>query len=183
MNAYEKSIALGLTGADQSIVDKLKSLSTSNIDASKVRLWLSDKGLLTYDGDGWYGSLETKLPELSTDLQAGIRELKSRVLSGHAIRTAEIEHAPKVLLIITGIDVAMPEAAGLVAEFYALDGGRPFASLTAEQFAAQRTAAEIEEHLQAVREISDNAARTASQQNGASLASIKAAVIAALEAV
>lgn len=142
MNAFEKAQQLGMTGTDQNIVDRLKALSTSNIDASKVRLWLSDKGLLTYDGTSWFGSLETKLPELTTELQAGIRDLKARVLSGHPIRTAEIEHAPKVLLIITGIAVAMPEVAGLVAEFYALDGGRPYLTTTVEQFAAQRSAAQ-----------------------------------------
>lgn len=142
MNAFEKAQQLGMTGTDQNIVDRLKALSTSNIDASKVRLWLSDKGLLTYDGDGWYGSLEDKLPQLTTELQNGIRDLKARVLSGHPIRTAEIEHAPKVLLIITGISVAMPEVAGLVGEFYALDGGRPYLTTTVEQFAAQRSAAQ-----------------------------------------
>lgn len=187
MNAYEKSIALGLTGTDQAIVDKLKSLSTSNINASKVRLWMSDKGLLTYDGDGWFGSLETKLPELTSELQAGIRDLKARVLSGHPIRTAEIEHAPKVLLIITGIAVAMPEVAGLVSEFYALDGGRPYLTTTPEQFAAQRTAAQAQEELtlidQAYATVSNETIQPALSDANRTKASIAAALRTAATAM
>lgn len=189
MNAFEKAQALGLTGTDQAIVDKLKSLSTSNIDASKVRLWLSDKELLSYDGKNWYGDLEDEIPQLSVELQTGIRDLKNRVLSGHPIRTAQIEHAPKVLFIITGIAVAMPSVAGLVSEFYALDGGRPFANLTAEQFAAQRAAAQAQDALdlidQAYATVANETiqpALSAANRTKASIAAALRTAAAALEA-
>ena len=142
MNAYEKSQQLGLTGTDEQIVGVLKALSVSNVTAAKARLWLSDHQLLAYDGAAWFGSLQDNLGSLPPELQAGIRDLKSRVLSGDPIRSADKLWAPKVLAIITGIAAAMPSIAGLVDSFYDLDGGRPFKELAVAEYQAQRVAAE-----------------------------------------
>lgn len=179
-NAYQTALEKNIPGTPQQIVAVLRALSQENIPAARLRRWLSDNELLSFDGSGWFGKLEEVA--LSADLTMGIRLLKERVLSGDPVRTAEPAFAPRVLRIVQGVAAAVPAIAGLVDSFYALDGGRPFKDLTVEQFEAQRTAAEIDAALQTVVDLCDNAARTASRQQGATLASIKAAVVAALEA-
>lgn len=145
MNALETARALGLTGTDQQVVDILRSLSQANIPAAKVRLWLSDHQLLAWDGASWFGKLESGLASLPELLQAGIRDLKARVLAGDPIRSAEATFGPKVFEIITGIAAAMPEIAGLVDSFYDLDGGRPWKNLTVEAYVAERAQADAAE--------------------------------------
>lgn len=186
MNAYEKSIALGLTGTDQQIVDRLKMLTVANIAVPAVRTWFREQTLWIKRSDGtMYGPLQEAYASATQLQKDSLDYLHDAVFGGSAthLRTTEAAWSLRTWEIVQLVASLIPEKADLIDSFYALDGGRPYKDLTAEQFAAQRTAEEIEEHLQAVREISDNAARTASQQNGASLASIKAAVIAALEAV
>lgn len=134
--AYQTSIDKQITGTPQQIVAVLRSLSQDNIPSARLRRWLSDNNLLSYDGSGWFGTLETVT--LSPDLTNGIRSLKERVLSGDPVRTADPAFAPKVLQIVQGVAQAVPEIAGLVDSFYALDGGRPFKDLTVEQFEAQK---------------------------------------------
>lgn len=149
MNAFETARALGISGTDQQVVDILRSLSQANIPAAKVRLWLSDHGLLAWDGSGWFGLLQDQAPQFSAELQAGLRDLKARVLAGDQIRTAETAFAPKVLKIITGIAAALPDIAGLVDSFYQLDGDRPWKSLTIEQFQADRSSTTQDEEASA----------------------------------
>lgn len=153
MNAYETARALGLTGTDQQIVDILRSLSQANIPAAKVRLWLSDHGLLAWDGSGWFGLLQDQAPQLSAELQGGLRDLKARVLAGDPIRSADPVFAPKVLRIIAGIAAAMPGIAELVNSFYALDGNRPWKDLTVEQFQADRSATDTDEQFAITRSV------------------------------
>ncbi len=141
MNAYETAQRLGILGTDAQIVAVLQSLSAGNIPAAKVRLWLSDNDLLSWDGSSWFGRLEVGLSALPVELQAGVRDLKARVLAGDPIRSAETKFGPRVLAIITGIAAAMPSIAGLVDSFYELDGGRPWKDLTVEQFVGLRTTA------------------------------------------
>jgi hypothetical protein len=135
MNAYKTATDKGITGTPTQIVAILRALSQENIPAAKLRRWLSDNELLSYDGNGWFGKLEEVT--LSAELTAGIRSLKERVLSGDPVRTADPAFAPKVLAIVQGVAAAVPEIAGLVDSFYALDGDRPYKDLTVEQYAAQ----------------------------------------------
>ena len=135
------------TGTPQQIVAVLRALSQENIPAAKLRRWLSDHELLSYDGSGWFGRLEDLT--LSPELTAGIRSLKERVLSGDPVRTADPAFAPKVLAIVQGVATAVPAIAGLVDSFYALDGGRPWKDLTVEQYNAQKATAEFRQPLEA----------------------------------
>lgn len=162
MNAYQTSIDLALAGDDTEKVSVLQSLSVHNIDATKMRLWLQDRGLLAYDGKEWFGTIENAMAGLPDLLQVGIRDLKARILMGQPIRTAEPEFAERVLAIIQGINLAIPGTSGLVDSFYALDGGRPFKALTVEQYQQQR-----DEANKAV----DQAAITARITNASALAS------------
>jgi hypothetical protein len=146
-NAYQVAQKKQITGTPEQIVAVLRALSQENIPAAKLRLWLSDHNLLAYDGSGWFGLLEEAT--LSPEMTLGIRDLKARVLSGDAVRTAEVTYAPKVLQIVSGIAQAMPQIAGLVDSFYALDGGRPWKDLTVEQYLAQKATAEFREPLEA----------------------------------
>ncbi|MBL8815265.1 MAG: hypothetical protein JNL58_04490 [Planctomyces sp.] len=159
MNALETAERLAITGTDEQIVSVLKSLSRNNIPSAKVRLWLSDNDLLSWDGSSWFGRLEHNLTALPVDLQTGVRDLKARVLAGDPIRSAETKFGPRVLAIITGIAAAMPSIAGLVDSFYELDGGRPFSALTVAEFQAQRVAAESALAEQAAEEARQTARR------------------------
>jgi len=134
-NAYQTTIEKQITGTDAQKVASLRALSQADIPAAKLRRWLSDHELLSYDGAGWFGRLEEVT--LSAELTAGIRSLKERVLSGDPVRTADPAFAPKVLAIVQGVAAAVPAIAGLVDSFYALDGGRPFKDLTVEQYQQQ----------------------------------------------
>jgi hypothetical protein len=137
-NAYQATIEKQITGTDAQKVAILQALSQADIPAAKLRRWLSDNELLSYDGAGWFGRLEEVT--LSAELTMGIRSLKERVLSGDPVRTADPAFAPKVLAIVQGVAAAVPEIAGLVDSFYALDGGRPWKDLTVEQLTADRDA-------------------------------------------
>lgn len=140
MSDYQTALEKNIPGTPQQIVAVLRALSQENIPATRLRRWLSDNELLSYDGSGWFGTLEEVT--LSEDLTMGIRLLKERVLSGDPVRTAEPAFAPKVLAIVQGIAAAVPAIAGLVDSFYALDGGRPYKDLTVEQFQQQKTESE-----------------------------------------
>ena len=137
-NGFQVAQQKQITGTPTQIVAVLRALSQENIPSAKLRRWLSDNELLSYDGSGWFGRLEDIT--LSTELTAGIRSLKERVLSGDPVRTADPAFAPKVLQIVQGVAAAVPAIAGLVDSFYALDGGRPYRDLTVEQYNADKTA-------------------------------------------
>jgi len=147
-NAYQVAQKKQITGTPEQIVAVLRALSQENIPAAKLRLWLSDHNLLAYDGSGWFGLLEEAT--LSPERALGIRDLKARVLSGDAVRTSEVTYAPKVLQIVSGIAQAMPQIAGLVDSFYALDGGRPWKDLTVEQYLASQATHQAAQAQQAL---------------------------------
>lgn len=187
MNGCEKSVELSLPGTDAEKVAVLQTLTVSNIAVDAVRVWLRENLL-------WFrtspttmgGSIQVVLEaaETPTETKQQLGLFWSAVFGDGAqnLLTTVPTWAGLVWQIIQGLTEAAPDAAALIDSFYALDGGRPYKDLTVEQFAAQRAAAQIQTALQTVVDLCDEAARTASRQQGATLTSIKAAVVAALEA-
>ena len=148
MNAYEKSNELGLTGTDAEKVAILQTLSVSNISSTNVRIWLRqdrDPVLLAWDGSAWYGTLQDlqTAGQLTAAMSAGIRELKAVMLEGGELRTTIPGPAGRVWAIVAGIaQILGGDQSATIDSFYALDGGRPFKSLTSAAFAQQRADAE-----------------------------------------
>ena len=144
MNAYQKAVELGLTGTDAEQVAILQTLSVSNISAANVRTWLRqdrDPVLLAWDGSAWYGTLQDlqTAGQLSAPMSAGLRELKAVMLEGGELRTTVPGPAGKVWGIVSGIaQILSGDQSATIDSFYALDGGRPYKSLTVTEFAAQR---------------------------------------------
>lgn len=144
MNAYEKATELGLTGTDAEQVAILQALSVSNISAANVRTWLRqdrEPVLLAWDGSAWYGTLQDlqTAGQLSAPMSAGLRELKAVMLEGGELRTTVPGPAGKVWGIVSGIaQILGGDQSATIDSFYALDGGRPYKSLTVTEFASQR---------------------------------------------
>jgi hypothetical protein len=145
MNGYEKAQALGLTGTDAEIVAVLKTLTTTDILGSRLGKWLGERNLLSWDGTGWFGTLQDLIDDgvIAGSAASGIQQLKAVLVGprGDGLATTDPAWAPMVFQIISGIAQVSADAAVLIDSFYALDGGRPYKDLTVEQFAAQRTAA------------------------------------------
>lgn len=148
MNAYEKSLDLQLTGTDAEKVAILQTLSVSNISSTNVRIWLRqdrDPALLAWDGSAWYGTLQDlqAAGQLTAAMSAGIRELKAVMLEGGELRTTIPGPAGRVWAIVAGIaQILGGDQSATIDSFYALDGGRPYKSLTVATFAGQRADAE-----------------------------------------
>ena len=145
MNAYEKAQQLGLSGTDAAQVAILRTLTVGDIHANKLGKWLGERNLLSWDGSGWFGILQTLIDNgtiTGADV-AGIQQLKAVLVGprGDGLATTDPVWAPMVYQIISGIAQVSQDAAALIDSFYALDGGRPYKDLTVEQFAAERTAA------------------------------------------
>ena len=147
MNGYEKAQLLNLTGTDAEIVAVLKTLTVSNIAVDAVRVWLRENLLWfrsspTTMGGAIQQVIESPATPNETKQQLGI--FWSAVFGDGAqnLLTTVPTWAGLVWTIIQGLTQAAPDAAALIDSFYALDGGRPYKSLTVEQFSAQRTAAE-----------------------------------------
>ena len=148
MNAYEKSLDLQLTGTDAEKVAILQTLSVSNISSTNVRIWLRqdrDPALLAWDGSAWYGTLQDlqAAGQLTAAMSAGIRELKAVMLEGGELRTTVPGPAGRVWAIVAGIaQILGGDQSATIDSFYALDGGRPYKSITTAAFAQQRADAE-----------------------------------------
>jgi hypothetical protein len=97
--------------------------------------------LLSWDGQAWYGTLQEleSSGQLPATMRDGIRELKSVMLANGELRTTIPAPAGKVWGIVAGIaQILGGDQSATIGSFYALDGGRPYKTLTAAAFAAQR---------------------------------------------
>jgi hypothetical protein len=145
MSAYAKAQQLGLTGDDAAQVAILNTLTLGDIHANKLGKWLGERNLLSWDGSGWFGTLQDLIDNgtITGSAVAGIQQLKAVLVGprGDGLATTDPAWAPMVYQIISGIAQVSQDAAALIDSFYALDGGRPYKDLTVEQFAAQRVAA------------------------------------------
>jgi len=154
MSAYQKTIDLGLTGADAEQVAILQTITTTDILGTRLGKWLGERGLLSWDGDEWFGTLQDLIisGKITGDSLAGIRQLKAVLVGprGDGLETTSALWAPIVFQTITGISQVSQDAAAVVESFYEMARGRPYKDLTIEQFAAQRTAAVAKESIQPI---------------------------------
>jgi len=155
MNGYEKTQSLNLAGTDAEIVAVLKTLTVSDIAVNSVRIWLRENLLWfrtspTAMGGAIQQVIDSEQTPSETKQQLGI--FWSAVFGDGAqnLLTTVPTWAGLVWQIIQGLTEAAPDAAALVDSFYALDGGRPYKDLTAQQFAAQRTAALAKAEIQPI---------------------------------
>lgn len=159
-NGYAEAVRLGLTTAvvpdsnpprgytDEEIVAILHTLTSSDIPVDSLASLLREEELLKWTAEKYVGSIQQLVlanPN-NSQLVAGVDDLKSTVFgqSAKKLRTTEPYWAGRVWAIVSMIVALIPDTEGIVEKVYALDGGRPYKDLTVEQFAAQRTAAEIE---------------------------------------
>lgn len=142
MNAYEKSVSLGLTGTDAEQVAILQTLGARDILTSDVAVFLREQGLWIQGPDGPLGALATVYQQtMDTDIKTGLTEFYASLFTGQAqhILFTRPDIAGRVARIAGLLSALLGDK--IVADFYALCGGRPYAELTVEEFAAQREAA------------------------------------------
>lgn len=198
MNAYEKSVALGLTGTDQEKVDVLKTLTATPIRLDYLLEMLNFRGMLRKtDGsqgqERWVGSLQNlKAALVALNLTEKVQAYEMWFSHVTNPRQATWDtRFPQWAAAFYAMELAfadqpnMPSQADFDA-VVALGGGRPYASLTDQQFAAQQAAAQqastVAAGLAAVKariDAADEAARTAARQSNATEQSIMAAAVAA----
>lgn len=201
MNAYELSASLGLTGTDQEKVDLLKTVTAQPIRLDYLMETLNFRGMLRKtDGsqgqERWVGTLQNlKAALVALNLTENVAAYEmwfSHVTNPRQVtwdtRFPQWAVAFYAMASSFADQPNMPSQADFDA-IAALGGGRPYKDLTAEQFAAQRTAAQqaatVAAGLSAVQtriNAADEAARTAARQANATEQSIMAAAVAAWEA-
>lgn len=192
MNAYERSVALGLTGTDQEKVDVLKMITATAIRLDYLLEMLNFRGMLRKtDGsqgqERWVGTLQNlKAALIALNLTEKVTAYE--MWFSHVTNPRQVTwdtRFPQWAAAFYAMEQSfagqpnMPSQADFDA-VVALGGGRPYASLTVQQFADQRTAAQLQTALDSVLATCDETAKEAARQSGATLASIKAAVVAAL---
>ena len=189
MNGYEKSVALGLTGTDAEKVAILKTLTVADIPIASVRTWFRENELWMERSTGeMFGPLQAAYAQASQEAKDGLDYLYDTVFKKSAdyLRTTEPVWAQKAYSLVQLILQLSPGSSGLVDSFYALDGGRPYKDLTAEQFAAQRattaTIAAKQAALDLVRNTASEAAAEECRKSESTPESIIAAAKSVLEA-
>lgn len=173
MNAFEKSKQLGLTGTDEEIVPKIKAITEHSIILSDLIYTLNMQRMLrkTYDASGnetWTGTLcNLKAALIALGQTAFVEQYDlwfAHITSDRqtrwqtdvpsfAVAFAQMEQ-------MFGDQENMPSRASFEA-VAALGGGRPWGTLTVEQFTEQRLAAEA---AQAARAELESVADAAYQQ-------------------
>jgi len=161
MNAYETSINLGLTGTDaeQAATLKATGVTARSIVLSDLLFLLNFRGMLTKlvsnnSDEKWSGTVLAMKAAIAADAvaTAHVDRWLSHITNPrntHWDTTDSAYSAPfwAMAQAVAG-GPGMPSAADFAA-VAALAGGWLFADLTAEQFAAQRTAAAAEADRQA----------------------------------
>jgi hypothetical protein len=141
VNAYEKSVELGLTGTDEEKAAILRTLTAGPISLQAVRTWLRENGLWRIGPNGQSGTLYTIWNEAAPgDVREGLADFYASVFEGQAqsINTTDPTVAGRVDAVLQIIKDDIPNGETIVAQFYVLDGGLQWADATAEQIAQQR---------------------------------------------
>ena len=185
MNSYDKAQSLGLTGTDAEQVAILQTLASTNIPTQDVRVWFREYRLwMEKPGGQMWGTLETAAASATPEQRQQLDYLFDVVFGGSSetIRVTEPTPAGETWAVVQTIVALVPDSSGSVDSFYDLGGGRPFASLTVDQFAADRSDSQTrDENQSAVDGIAarsnaaNEAAETEFRASGATPASITAA--------
>jgi hypothetical protein len=154
MNAYQTSISLGLTGTDAEIVAVLKStgVTARSIVLSDLLFLLNFRGMLTKlvsnnADEKWTGTVLAMKAAIAADpvATAHVDRWLSHITNPRNTHwdTTDANYSAPFWAMAQAVagGPGMPSSADF-AEVAALGGGWLFADLTAEQFAAQREAAE-----------------------------------------
>jgi hypothetical protein len=197
MNAYETSIGLGLTGTDAEKVAALKDtgVTARSIVLSDLLFLLNFRGMLTKlvsnnSDEKWSGTVLAMKAAIAADAVAAahIDRWLSHITNPRNTHwdTTDANYAAPFWAMSQTVagGQGMPSAADFTA-VAALGGGWLFADLTAEQFAAQQTAAELLAAKQTALdlcELATEAARDEYRKTESTPETIVAAAVAVLEA-
>ena len=169
MNAYETSLQLGLTGSDAEKVAKLKAITAFPIRLDYLLELLNFRGMLRKtDGSGgqerWQGTLQNlKAALVAMNMTAEVLDYEKWF--SHVTNPRQVTwdtRVPDWAVSLLKMEVSFAGQQGMPSQadfdaVVALGGGRPYASLTDIQFAAQRTAAETAAAKNTIREQLDEA--------------------------
>lgn len=163
MNAYQKAQALGLTGADAEIVAKLQTVTAAPISLAYLMELLNFRGMLRKtDGlngqERWIGTLPNlkgALVALNQTASVAAYEMWfSHVTNPRQVSwdTSKPEYSESFAAMKAAFadQEGMPTSADFAA-VVALGGGKPYESLTVEQYQSQKTAAEAESAKETLR--------------------------------
>jgi len=192
MNAYEKALSLGLAGTDAEVVALLKStgVTARPIVLSELLFLLNFRGMLTKlvsnnSDEKWAGTVLAMKAAIAADpvATAHIDRWLSHITNPrntHWDTTDSAYAAPfwAMAQALGGVQ-GMPSVEDFTA-VAALGGGWVFASLTAEQFAAQKTLSEKTEAVELVTNAAADAAREEFRRSGSTPETIIAAAVAVL---
>jgi len=134
MNAYEKSIDLGLIGTDAEQVTILQSLTSLPISTSSLSNYLLTQGLMFIGRDGKVNGTLSAIVNSYLDLLAGVlyTDASSEIYS-HTQDWGPNFSATIDSLLASG-DITQEQSDAV----FAIGGGRPYQSLTMIEFANQR---------------------------------------------
>ena len=163
MNAYEKSVALGLAGTDQEILDQMKALTADKIDRNNLLTWLDDGDYWAETPGGMTGDLTA-----AYDASAGnLRKTFNRVWRWlfnrddlDELRTTKPTQADDLLSIINKISTM---DGSLRNAYFALGGGAPYRGVDVADFTAQRVAGEAQAAIDAAKLVLETVADDAYQ--------------------
>ena len=185
MNSYDKAQDLGLTGTDAEQVAILRTLAATNIPTQDVRVWFRETRLwMQRPGDQMWGTLEDASVSATPEQRQQLDYLFDAVFGGSSemIRTSEPISAGETWAVVQTIVALVPNSSASVDSFYDLGGGRPFESLTVDEFAADRIDSLSRQENQAALDsivarstAANEAAEAAFRASGATPASITAA--------
>lgn len=190
MNAYEKAQEMNLTGQPAEVVAILNAITAGPIPVANVLQYFDEQNLAEWDplADDWVGALVTVARNQNTPapIVAGLR----KVFVHLAKRTSQtIDTTDPVIAVETLALLSALIQMGVVTTtqrdaFYDLDGGRPYASLTVEQYTALQTASETaaeKEAAVAAVIVKCNAAREAAEAEARTSQSTPLTIAAAAE--
>jgi hypothetical protein len=143
VNAYEKSLTLGLSGPHAEQVAILRTLTVHDIAVTLVRTWLRERNLWMRISPTVMGGTIEQIAQSAETPEATkekIRIFYAAVFGDSAswLRTTDPQYAGLASQIITELSAVIPVESDLIDSFYALDGGRPYKDLTVEQFDTQK---------------------------------------------
>ena len=154
MSALAKATQLGITGTDAQIATQLQALTAKDVAIPDAAEWLFNNGLWVEIPDGRSGTLfdiyqATQVAKIKTGL-AGFFAFIFRG-QAKAIRCTQLAPALRMADLTSLIKAQVADGNAIAAEFYAMAGGRPWASVTAQQITDERQALADAEALEAIR--------------------------------
>jgi hypothetical protein len=148
MSAYRKAIELGLTGTDTQIVNDLQSLTAYNIPAKDAVEWLREGGYWQEMPGGMTGTLQPIYTASTGTARKRLDDVWAWLFAFGADKlvTTRPSQAGRVLFMINQI----PSLTGAVKDtFFAIGGGRPWKTLTVQEFDTSRIQALAEDAVAA----------------------------------